>query len=238
MMIAERFHGPPASGNGGYVCGRLAAHVDGPARVRLHVPPPLGTELAVRDDGASVRLLDGDTVVAVAEPTDLDVDVPSPVTYAEAEEASRSYRGFESHWFPTCFVCGPEREPGDGLRIFPGAVAGRNIVACPWRPHESLGDGSGRVRPEFLWAALDCPGGFAFAPPTSGAILLGELAARIDGPVRVGERCVLIAWEIEHDRRKHRTGTALFSKDGACRALSVGTWIEIAAAPGSSPTVD
>ena len=41
FTIARRFRGPSQSGNGGYVCGRLARHVAGPALVRLRAPPPL-----------------------------------------------------------------------------------------------------------------------------------------------------------------------------------------------------
>ena len=41
VSIPSRFNGPPLSGNGGYSCGVLAAFIDGPAQVRLHVPPPL-----------------------------------------------------------------------------------------------------------------------------------------------------------------------------------------------------
>ena len=45
--------------------------------------------------------------------------------------------GLTSHPFPTCFACGTDREPGDGLRIFPGPVAGRagrrDLDAAPER---------------------------------------------------------------------------------------------------------
>ena len=34
-----------------------------------------------------------------------------------------SYAGLVSHPFPTCFSCGVGRDPGDGLRIFPGRVS-------------------------------------------------------------------------------------------------------------------
>ena len=47
ITIPRRFNGPPHSGNGGYVCGRLASYLDGPASVRLRVPPPLERELRV-----------------------------------------------------------------------------------------------------------------------------------------------------------------------------------------------
>ncbi len=46
MVIDKRFCGPPGSGNGGYVCGRLSQFIDAPAvTVRLLLPVPLDTEL-------------------------------------------------------------------------------------------------------------------------------------------------------------------------------------------------
>ena len=30
LVIPARFRGPSGSGNGGYVCGRIAAYADGP----------------------------------------------------------------------------------------------------------------------------------------------------------------------------------------------------------------
>jgi hypothetical protein len=45
IIIDKRFCGPPNSGNGGYVCGRLARHIPGAAEVTLRAPPPLDTPL-------------------------------------------------------------------------------------------------------------------------------------------------------------------------------------------------
>ena len=48
VEIASRFCGPPRSGNGGYVAGRIAAPLmaaGGWATVRLKAPPPLQTAL-------------------------------------------------------------------------------------------------------------------------------------------------------------------------------------------------
>ena len=39
LTIPSRFNGPAGVGNGGYVCGRIAAYVDGPATVTLRRPP-------------------------------------------------------------------------------------------------------------------------------------------------------------------------------------------------------
>jgi hypothetical protein len=47
----------------------------------------------------------------------------------------------------------------------------------------------------------------------------------------VGEKCVLIGWEISHEGRKHYTGTALFGESGTCRAVGYATWFEVPKAP-------
>ena len=233
IVIGGRFRGPPKSGNGGYVCGRLSQSIDGAAAVaRLRVPPPLDTELEVRDSEGGVALFNGELVVAEARPATVSLEPPEPPSYEGAEAASRRFRGFAAHSFPTCFVCGPDRDVGDGLRIFPGPIEGRDLVACPWVPDPSLGSATGVVSPEFLWAALDCPGGFAFPEPADGAVLLGELQVELLGEVSVGERCVLVGWELSHQGRKHHTATALFGESGACRGLGLGTWFEVAE-PGS-----
>jgi hypothetical protein len=229
IRIEKRFCGPPESGNGGYVCGRLAAFIKGAAVVRLEVPPPLDTELQVKEAGTGVELLRGATVVGRARPAVLSLDIPAAPSLAEAEAATKSYRGFRSHPFPTCFVCGPQREPGDGLRIFAGPLGGKG-VASPWMPDASLCDTSGKVKPEFLWSALDCPGAFSFEAPDGTPLLLGELAVSLRGTVAVGERCVVLGWELARDGRRHFTGTALFSESGECKGLARATWFE--APPG------
>ena len=60
VIIARRFRGPPDSGNGGYSCGLLARHFDGPVEVTLKAPPPVDTPMAIVGDGTSVRLMHGD----------------------------------------------------------------------------------------------------------------------------------------------------------------------------------
>ncbi len=185
VTIDPRFNGPPDSGHGGYVAGVVASFLDGPARVRLHRPPPLGRRLEVRRREPDVTLLDGDTVVATGAPDDVALVVPDVVSFAEAEAASRGYPGFGEHLFTRCFACGPSRAAGDGLRIFPGPVPGRQVVAASWTPGASLTHGGGAVRPEFLWAALDCPSGWAVIVDGDGRpSLLGEMGARLDEPHR------------------------------------------------------
>jgi hypothetical protein len=96
-------------------------------------------------------------------------------------------------------------------------------------PDASLGDGRGAVRSEFLWAALDCPSGWASLVAEGGtAILLGELAVRRLGGVRVGEPCVIIGWTLGREGRKRLAAAALFGGDGRARAVAAATWVVIA----------
>ncbi len=228
IVIEPRFRGPPDSGNGGYVCGRIAVALGTPVRVRLLAPPPLETPLVLREEAASgaAVLSCGDRMVAEARPADVTIIPPAPPAYAEAVDAARRCTGLLHHPLPTCFVCGPQRAPGDGLRIFAGAVTGRPMVAAPWTPDASLTDNGAFVRPEFLWSALDCPG--FFAAPLGGALaLLGELAVRIERPLGAGEPCVVIGWPVASEGRKHRTGTAIFGPEGELVARAEAIWVAL-----------
>ena len=226
ISISRRFCGPPQSGNGGYVCGRLAKYIDGPAAVRLKASPPLEVELRIEADGETARLLHGPTVIAEARRGEPGIETPAAPSYTEAERASESYRRFKLV-FPGCFVCGPQRPKGDGLRIFPGTFGDGPVLAAPWVPDDSLAGSDGNVLPEFLWAALDCAGAFANWPPEDKAVLLGELCTRMHGVVSPGQSCVVVAWPIAIEGRKRLSGTAVLSPSGKTVALARATWIEV-----------
>ncbi len=228
VVIQPRFRGPPRSGNGGYVCGLMAAPLAGPVAARLRAPPPLETPLVLAAAGESVRLEDGPTLVGEARRAPLEIEVPSPPAYAAAVAAAQDFAGDHHHPFPGCFVCGTERAAGDGLRIFPGRLPGTTQVAAPWIPDASLGDAAGVVRREFLWSALDCTGAFAVWPaPGSVAIVLGELCAELVGSVRVGEPCVVLGWPLGKEGRKRFAGSAIFASDARLVARARATWIEV-----------
>jgi hypothetical protein len=227
FSIERRFRGPAQSGNGGYVCGRIARHVPGTATVRLAIPPPLETPLEVDVTDGVVRLMSGTTLVGEGRAAELDIDVPAPVSLAAATESSKHYHGFDTHTFPSCFVCGPQREAGDGLRIFAGQVSGREVVAAPWVVDASLGSPTAN---EFLWAALDCPGGFALWSPREGTtVVLGQLTGSIRGQVRPGDKCVAMGWPLQVEGRKRFAGSAVFSASGELVALGRAIWIEVPA---------
>lgn len=164
MVIEEQFRGPPGSANGGYACSTVARWVDGPAEVTLRVPPPLGRELTVVREEDRVSLPDGELLVAEARPTVVDVEVPEPVSLAEAERAAARCPWRDEHPYPTCFVCGPQREAGGGLYIFPGPVEGCSLFAAPWTPSFSLAGAEAQVRAEFVWGRWTAPAG---SSPTS-----------------------------------------------------------------------
>src|SRR4029077_1308918 len=117
LTIPSRFNGPAGAGSGGYVCGRIAAYVDGPATVTLRRPPPLATPMTVERDGeGSVRIHHGRTLIAEAaasSPGSPAPEIPAPVSMAEAHAVAGSARYYTDPVFPDCFVCGMGRGPGD-----------------------------------------------------------------------------------------------------------------------------
>ena len=229
IRIDTRFSGPPNSANGGYTCGLIAAAIGDTVNVRLYLPPPLDTdlELSPADQAGKWHLKHGDKLIAAATATQVRAHVPHAPTYVEALEASKHFTGHNQHAYANCFVCGPQRAQGDGLRIFAGKLSNSNVVAAPWLARSDLGDSQGKVKPEFIWSALDCPGYFASVKAGRSA-LLGELAVHIDRSVHVEEPCVIIGWQIMIEGRKHKVGTALFDEDGERCAVGVATWIELA----------
>jgi hypothetical protein len=226
IIIDGRYNGPPDSGNGGYSCGMLAAFVDGPARVRLHLPPPLDRPLRVQALApGSVGMYDGDSLVGSASPTTLELTPPPPPSLAQAKAATGGFPCYTGHRFPTCFVCGPERPGRDGLAIFPGPVGDGDLVACPWRPATGLLDGAGQVRPEFVWAVLDCPGYYAAMGDNIRHAVLGELDGDLRAPVAGGEPLVVYAWPVAEEGRKLRAGSAIATGDGKLLAVASSIWI-------------
>jgi hypothetical protein len=242
FVVPSRFCGPPGSGNGGWVSGHLAALLhpgpDESVTVRLRTPPPLDRELQVArgeaDGRRTLEVTDGEhpvaqaTVGAALAPT----GIPAPVSFAEATLAGEGYEGLADHPFPTCFACGPAREPGDALRLRPGRVAGGDgEYAAAWVP-------AADVDLETVWAALDCPGGWA-SGIAGRPMVLGTMTAQVAELPAVGAEHVVMAWQRGSEGRKHHSGTALFSsEDGRLLAQAEATWIAIdRSAFGSSGAV-
>jgi hypothetical protein len=232
VTIARRFCGPPQSGNGGYSSGMLASFVPGPCECTLRKPIPLERELHVESAERTARLLDGADLVIAAEQTQINIAENHKIPVKEAETAAAKSPAFQNHPFPTCFTCGPQRKEGDGLRIFPGALpesaAHQGTFAAPWIPDPSLTAGGATVRPEFVWAAMDCPTGFAAGFPWRGTLVTGRLAVQQVHPVYANRPYVVVSWPTGEEGRKFYAAAILYSEDGELCAKAKATWIKLA----------
>jgi hypothetical protein len=220
MRIPARFNGPPGTGNGGWCAGVFAAAAGAPPggaahQVTLRLPPPLETDLEIRDDAVYA----GDRLIATLNAGDAGPGV-DPVGWDTAVAAARDYPGFTRHPFPTCFVCGPERP--DGLRIFPGGLPdGR--TAAPWTV-------PGEVSLPLLWAALDCPGGWT-AIRGGRTYVLGRIAVAVDELPAPGAHCVITGAVSDLAGRKALVDSAVHGPDGRRLAVARATWIMTADDP-------
>jgi hypothetical protein len=254
FAIDKRFEGIPGVSLGGYVAGLAAKELGPSAAVTLTKVVPAGSTVTLERNESHVLLLSVDgELAATAVPYRLETTVPESVTAEEAELASEHYPGFAHHFFPNCFTCGPKRSSGDGLRIFPGPVEGRPIVASLWQPPSSVWKADRTVASEFLWAALDCPaiwgqvvhGG---AEPDDRAVS-GRLELHQHAPVRGDATSIVVGWPIERQGRKIIAGAAIFSESGQLLVearqtmiltdrgvpLSLGAWAEAAKQTPRSP---
>ena len=228
VVLGRRFNGPPATANGGYACGVVARQVDGPARVSLRRPVPLGAPLELeRHDDGHVTLHDGDTLIAEADPTlPLDLEPPYRPGVEEAREAASVRPHDWPEAFGTCYVCAPARTDGLGVVFGPlpsrPELTGAVLHAGPDVPAQD-----GVLAPEIVWAALDCP---SYTPPLWGHTrpsLLAALRAELLEPVPAGEVMAVVGWTLGVDGRKHRSATALLAADGRVLARTEALWIRL-----------
>ncbi len=225
MTVPARFNGPRESGQGGYSAGLLAAELTGAAAVSLRSPVPLDTPLSLAHENGRVRALDGETVIAEADPAaPLALEVPAPVSVEQARSAAQRFPCPDDGPFGDCFVCGSTRE--DSFGVFAGKVEDRDLFATPWTPARWTAGADGAVRPEFVWAALDCP---SYVAAYRGEIVLAFLVrhtVELRAPVATGVEHVLLAWPLAKEGRKSSAGVALLSAAGEVLALSEALMVE------------
>jgi hypothetical protein len=240
IVIARRFAGPPESANGGYTAGRLAGELASqPMTVTLRKPPPLEQPLMVNRVPGGSQLVDDGQVVAEASAGHFERLPVAPVSKERAESVHAAYPGLFDHSFNGCFVCGPERAAGDGMRLCPGPIAA-NRTACVWTPDESLADARAArfAALEFVWAALDCPGGWT-SDLIARPLVLGRMTGAVHRLPEIGRPVVIVGELYETDGRKTRTGTAAYDENNRLVGRAEQVWIEIDPAafyPGSTAT--
>jgi hypothetical protein len=240
LTVPSRFNGPPAGGNGGYSCGLLGAHLEGPVAVSLRRPVPLDEPLEVRTEkDGSARAFAADELVAeaVAAPPLAPWDGP-PVSLAAARAARERHAAPPGGEFDCCFVCGRSRP--DGFGVFTGPVSpadpprrsqlslhsGRNcerqagpdgsagLVASPWTPPDWAADEGGEVAAEFVWAALDCPAYFAVHGECLEVAYLVRQQVEVLTRPRAGVEYVVVGRPLERSGRKGLAATAILDAGG------------------------
>ncbi|MCR5880888.1 hypothetical protein [Phenylobacterium sp. J367] len=199
------------------------------------MPLDIGLDLAVQD-GAVVITGEGGALIGqgrASEGAELP-EAPAPISLDEARAAGARHIGLSQRVHPICFTCGTERGAGDGLRVLAGPVEDREagVVADAWTPHEAFADADGLTRLEVVWAALDCPGYFAWVEKEGrhGA-LLGTMTAEVLRRPAAGEPCVVLAWPIAREGRKETAGVALYSASGELMARAHQVWIVMGPRP-------
>jgi hypothetical protein len=231
LTIPRRFNGPPGSAQGGYACGRLAAlasgQLDGQARVTLHAPVPLDTPISYQGSARRGYATADDELVAAVSRPGLIFEPPDPVSPGDAASAHLRFAGRHGHPFPTCFACGVSR-PGDGLGLMPGPLPGRpGTVACVWTPDPVLADADARVRAEFVWSVLDCPGGWT-CDLVSEPRVLASMTARIVERPRAGRDYVITGKLMQAAGRRMASATALYRADGeGPLACATTVWLTV-----------
>ncbi|MBJ38612.1 MAG: hypothetical protein CMD83_09140 [Gammaproteobacteria bacterium] len=231
IVIPERFRGPPQSGNGGYCAGAFSEAVASPVvEVTLRSPIPLEVPMRL-EGGPAPRVTQGDTLIAEMRAAVLSLDVPEPPSFDEAAAAGPdSYslasgintfhqgRGFH----PICFCCGADHD--DGLNVFAAPVQDGAQVAAVWRTRDAWGIEA--LLPErFIWAALDCPGQFAFMAGGIRTGMLGRMTAEVERPAPAGADYLVTGWRVGIEGKKHFAGTAVFDASGRRVARALAVWI-------------
>ena len=232
LSFSRRFRGFDSGALGGYVAGAVAAgRIAGPAEVNLRSLPPMERDLKLAEDEDDGRLLlfDGETLVLEAKAAAFELAIPAPIELGEAEEASERLVHEElGHLYPGCFTCGPDREPGDGLRLFMGQTGADGLLAAAWTPDPGLAEDCEAISVAMVWAALDCPSIWAVGHfPENAFNVLARQRVESVGPVAVGEPAIVTAWPIEHDGRKHTTGAAIHDSGGRLLARAESLLIEV-----------
>ncbi len=244
LIIEARYNGPRGLGNGGYVAGALAGFIAGDAEVRIQRGFPLDTPLAVVGDGdGGVRCQQGDLLLGTARPARVDLAIPKPPAWDAARDATARFRCIHFSDPRGCFVCSPHRPAGEGLRLHCGPLDPTQdlIVAGLWRPDAALADAEGWIAPRLVWAALDCPGGYAIAAlePEAGRQLLGTCAAAVRRPLRAGAGYILSSWQLAPPQgRKRFMGVAIHDAEGTLCAAARQIWIGVAPPAGTAETID
>ena len=242
VSIDGLYHGAINAANGGYICGLLASYVDGDAEVRINHSFPVETPLQpVTTDEGGIEMYLGDKLLGSAPPVSLELDIPTPPSYEHARRASENSIFLHNVGGQGCYVCSPIRKPGEGLRLFIGALDNihersedENLTAALWRPTPDLAGRDGNVEDRYVWSILDCPGVYTIELryPESNYLVLGSCTASIKRPLAIDEGYIVSTWQIApNEGRKRHIGLAIHSSAGQLMACARQVCFDVGAAP-------
>ena len=183
IAVGRRFRGPDVgggTGNGGYVCG-LVALAAGPGsravEIRRAAGVPLDRPLVVRVEKGEAVLSDDEGPIARTTSADLAVTEPMPPPLDVARRVSALLPEEAREWGAHATRFRSVLCAGIGGRLVMDCASSRGRWTGPTRRCAGRAGGGvaagwrrfsmrrGRLRAEFVWSALDCPGGWAIAGP-------------------------------------------------------------------------
>ena len=213
------------SGNGGLHRRAWSGSALGPeVEVTLKRPIPVDQTMQVVADPAGVAtLLHADAEVASARAAELDRRHPG------SDQLRRGRR--RPGQLPGVY---PEPPLPQLLRLRDQALLRRRACACspapsatasspaPGSPPPSTStDQKASSAPEFICAALDCPGAWGLIARygIEGPFVLGRMTYRLTKPIYAGERYVVQGWALGREGRKLMCGTAVHDAEGELCAV-------------------
>lgn len=235
ISIADRFRGPPQSGNGGYVAGVAASllNTDTSVEVTLRSPIPLNSPLAVHRQSDITTIKHGETLIAEVREAELDLAIPEPPDWQSTSAAQLNSPSLQHRinplipkgtgFHPVCFCCGADHE--DGLQVYAAPVPGTEQVAAIWQSKTEWAESDGFLPDSFLWTALDCPGQFAFMAADIITGMLGRITGEVKRHAKAGQEYLVTGWRIGIEGKKHYAGTAIFDRDKNLLAAAKSVWI-------------
>jgi hypothetical protein len=213
VTVPEHVHGYPDVAFGGYVAGLVAGPCEATEiRVDFRARVPLDTPMSLRPSrSGGYALLDADgALLAESTPAVLTIDPPSAPSWAEAKAVTDA--AMVSRRVTDCYGCGAACAPGRGLRLLTWDTA----------------DESGRLPPEVVWSALDCPGGWTAMRKQGmgfGGVTAALTATQLQ-PIYPDSLYISYAWPISHQGRKYTVGIALATPSGDLCAVAEALWIQ------------
>ncbi|MFI9508454.1 PaaI family thioesterase [Nocardia sp. NPDC052566] len=231
ISIPDYVHGFPDVAFGGYVAGLLAKRSGAPrVRVDFRAKVPVGEPIVLASPRSGAHTLTGadGTLLAEASPAVLRIDPPPVPSWADAHDAAAAQLPSGSRRVTDCYGCGTACAPGRGLLLHPCAAADRELTVAAWSPHPALAGADGQLPPEVVWAALDCPGGWAaitWQGMRPGSVTAALTATQLR-PVLAGAQYISYAWPIHREGRKFTVGVGLATASGELCALAEALWIQ------------